>query len=521
MTTLEKDSGIPPDAYPVRTLSLNVLGVICLVAIGYFVFSSRIGTIVGFGASMVAMLTLFTLLWPEITTLSIIFVLYTNFPVLASQFYGVPEPVAASFLLLLGLPMAIYILIRRESLRVDFPLGLMLVFLAELIASTFLAKDRSISMLWIAEYSCEGLGLYLLVINVVRNLRTLRRVVWVLIFAGSLLGGLSLFQQLTHSYDTQFGGLSQRTLKRETDDQLSNDDSSEVHRSDRADGPIGGPDRYAQIMVVLLPLALFRFWGEHSRSLRICAAAGAFLILCGVLLSYSRGAFLTLVLLFFILTYLGYVRPFQVLTSGLLFLLMVLMLAPAYLERMKTIQAVQGVASDEASEEPDASARGRLTEMLAAFTVFLDYPVLGVGPGQYTPFYSMEYQLNPDIAFRELPRNRRAHILYLGMAAETGVIGLTTFLGIVFVIIYRLCVARQHWAQSRPDLANMATGFCLSIIAYLACAVFLHLSYQRYYWLLLALAGAALQILYIEKQEEQVINAGLDDDGLMSNRYRC
>src|SRR2546429_9298197 len=32
-------------------------------------------------------------------------------------------------------------------------------------------------------------------------------------------------------------------------------------------------------------------------------------------------------------------------------------------------------------------------------------------------------------------------------------------------------------------------------MAYLTTALFLHLSYQRYYWLLLALAGATAQIL--------------------------
>ena len=32
-------------------------------------------------------------------------------------------------------------------------------------------------------------------------------------------------------------------------------------------------------------------------------------------------------------------------------------------------------------------------------------------------------------------------------------------------------------------------------MAYLTTALFLHLSYQRYYWLLLGLAGAAVHIL--------------------------
>jgi hypothetical protein len=49
--------------------------------------------------------------------------------------------------------------------------------------------------------------------------------------------------------------------------------------------------------------------------------------------------------------------------------------------------------------------------------------------------------------------------------------------------------------QSRPDLAAIATGFSLAIVAYLATGLFLHLSYARYFWLMLALGGAAAVVI--------------------------
>ncbi|MEK7727844.1 MAG: hypothetical protein AAB354_05480, partial [candidate division KSB1 bacterium] len=49
--------------------------------------------------------------------------------------------------------------------------------------------------------------------------------------------------------------------------------------------------------------------------------------------------------------------------------------------------------------------------------------------------------------------------------------------------------------------------FGLSLVCYLGTALFLHLSYQRYYWFLLALAGAALQILNKAMEREQNLAA--------------
>ena len=41
----------------------------------------------------------------------------------------------------------------------------------------------------------------------------------------------------------------------------------------------------------------------------------------------------------------------------------------------------------------------------------------------------------------------------------------------------------------------MATGFLLALTAYLTTGLFLHLSYARYYWLILALAGATAVVI--------------------------
>ena len=41
----------------------------------------------------------------------------------------------------------------------------------------------------------------------------------------------------------------------------------------------------------------------------------------------------------------------------------------------------------------------------------------------------------------------------------------------------------------------MSTGFFLALSAYLTTGLFLHLSYARYYWLILALSGATAYVV--------------------------
>ena len=440
------------------------------------------------------------LVWPELATLAVLFLFYTNLPTLATQLHGVPKFAAASFILLLALPLTHYVFFRREPLRADPVFLLMLGYLGGLLLSALFARDASIAAGRIQTFVLEGLILYWLIVNVIRRWAGLRRVIWTLLAAGALLGGLSLYQAVSGSYQQSFGGLAQREMRFE----MGRGDQSgivEFRVSNRAGGPLGDgdPNRYAQIMLVLLPLAMFQLRSAGSRRARMCAAGLGILILSGILLSYSRGAFVTLTGLLLAATFVRWMKPGHLLSSFLVAGILVALVAPTYYERIASVGAAASLVQDGNTAEADGSIRGRATEMLAALNVFIDHPVVGVGPGQYTPFYSMEYQQDSDIKFRDLRRNRRAHILYFELAAETGIIGLALFFSIVAVLLRELWRSRRFWASERPEFSDLATAFFLSICAYLGTAVFLHLSYERYYWLLIALAAAALQVLRSEE----------------------
>lgn len=486
--------------YFLAIISSAILGLLAVKINGLFVLV---------GIAVFAMIVI----KPEIATLYVIALLFTNIPALASQFHGVPKMVAGTFTLLLCIPLGVYIFARREKLKFDFIMILITLFLTVSIISSLFAIDKDIAIGWIVTLILEGLVLYFLIINVVRDLAVLKKVVWVMIISASLLGTLSLYQELSHSYKNDFGGLAQRNLEADSSPgDLNNSNKGAMHdrdnvrTMDRAGGPLGGPNRYAQVMLVVFFLALFQFWGVRKLNLRIPAALTLVLILSGVLLTYSRGAFVTLGLLLLLLAVMRYIKIYQIVGTVVILFVLISIASPGYMARMGSIGGIQGLFSKDSEQQPDAVTRGRTTEMLAALMAFLDHPLLGVGPGQYAPYYSMEYQMDPDIALRYISKSRRAHILYFELAAETGIVGFLLFMAIVSTLIYRLWFVRKRWRDTRPDLANIATSVMFGILAYLGTAVFLHLAYQRYLWLFLGIAGAVIHIeksLSREEGEEQ------------------
>jgi putative inorganic carbon (hco3(-)) transporter len=176
---------------------------------------------------------------------------------------------------------------------------------------------------------------------------------------------------------------------------------------------------------------------------------------------------------------------------------------PFLVERIATIRntAALGGTGDPLtrSTEADGALRGRTTLMLAAFNVFRDHPFIGVGPGQFPPFYSVAYSSEPDIKFRDMPdRAWRAHSLYLELAAEAGALGLTIFMLTVIVLLKRLWRLRLYWSQRSQAHADLATALFIALLTYLVSGTVQHLAYQRYFWFLVGAAGAAAHVLLAE-----------------------
>ena len=432
------------------------------------------------------------------------FVFYTNLAVVLARFHGVPQIIASSVAVLLFIPIIRALVVERQPLVVTPVLPLVFLFLGTLFLAGALSPEPAVVQHSIGLYLTEGLLLYLLVSNAVRTTHVLSWVLWTLILAGALLGALSIFQELTKSYANDYGGLAQvDQLARGGGFNISTDSAVKVLRP-RLGGPLGSENRYAQILAVVFPLALMRAFRDPLRSRRLAGAVASVLIAGGIFLTFSRGAAVAVALTIVLTLLLRELKLRNVLPAIAVMTALVFFVVPDYIIRLSSLEGVTQLSTTTANSSggPDAALVGRETENLAALQAFIDHPVTGVGPGVYFHEYSRDYANR--LGLRYLNSERRGHSLYLELAADTGIIGLSAFLAMVAVPLLLLFRHARYWRDRDPERAIIASSLLFALIAYLATGMFLHLSYQRYFWAVLALASAAIWVLGRDRDAEEL-----------------
>jgi hypothetical protein len=435
---------------------------------------------------------------PAAATWIAIFVLYTNVLVVAAQRGTLPAGASAILPLLLAVAVVHHLVIRRERIVLDRTFVLMLLLLSVHLMGAFLAEGYDTALNRIGVFASEGLLIYFLVRNAVRTLPGLRNAMWAALAGACLLAALTTYQAVTGAYEQDFLGMAQRDFALADEPTVYGE---EMTLEDRAGGPFNEPNRFAQVMLMTLPLALVFFMNARKRAVALTGAAMGLIVLGGIMLTYSRGAFVSMIGMAFLAMPFGLARPRRILPAVVVGALLAPIVVPGYADRIGSISDVMHLFGS-TPETPDPVTRGRTTEMLAALAAYTDHPIIGVGPGQYLPYHSVHYQSLPEINLREIALPRRAHDLYLEVAAESGTLGLLVFMLIPLLLMRDLDRLRRDLAGRRPELSRMAAGFFLVLIAYLGTGIFLHLAFERYYWLMVALTASAVSVLQRASKDE-------------------
>ena len=420
---------------------------------------------------------------PDIATVTTIAIIYSNAAVVLVRFHGAPVIVAAVVPLLLVVPLARDLIVRRLPVIAPPAMGWMVVLLGIYLVSALFSIDTKRSWDAVVVFVTEGFALYFLLINVIRTPETLRQVTWVLLSAGAVVASLSVHQVLTGNYDSNYFGFAQADTSIRTGVTTLTGDVLQP----RMAGSIGETNRFAQTMLMLVPLGIFRVFAERSLTLRVVAGVMTLALTLGVVLSFSRGGAVGLLALVIVLLVLRLIKIRHVL---LLVVVLVAILAvfPQYANRLTSLVAVSGLDSG-AATAVDNSLLSRATETLAAALVIVDHPVVGVGPSMFSYYYEQYANVVGILVRNDV--EREAHNLYLGIGAELGIPGLIAFLMVALLTVRSLLAARRASLVRRPDLERLTTPFLLALMTYYVTGMFLHLSFGRFYWIMLAVAGAA------------------------------
>jgi hypothetical protein len=420
-----------------------------------------------------------TLVRVEAGVLALIFVAYTRFSdVLLDR--GAPLSIAELLVLLIVLAFVLrWYLFDEEPQGWLRPALLLaaygLVGLASLLNAT--APDRAQGAL--LDYAQDAVIVLLIVAGLQRP-GALRHAVWALLGAGIFLGTLSVVQQMTGSFTTSFWGFSVAEL------QPIAGGTSDF----RIGGPMGSPNFYAMILVPLVPLAFDRLWHERRSLLRLLSAWALVVVLLSIVFTFSRGGFIALAVVLGLTLLRLRRRPWLLLGIGFALLLLLALLPATYQERLATISGV--VPQAESDVAVDDSLRGRTSELIVGWQMFVDHPLGGVGLDNYPEHYlSYSSQLGLDTRRTQ----RSPHSLYLEIASETGLVGIAVFLALLTGLFSGLTYAHRRLRQAgHQDEASLVVALAIGLTGYLVASLFLHAAYPRFFWTLAAIAFAAPQV---------------------------
>jgi putative inorganic carbon (HCO3(-)) transporter len=239
-------------------------------------------------------------------------------------------------------------------------------------------------------------------------------------------------------------------------------------------GMIGDNNGLALAMVMLVPMAwhsreLVRSWILKTVLLGITACAAATIIMTG-----SRGNSLALVVVVMALVLRSRQKTMALITMGLLVIPILALVGERYYERMATLRDVSA----------DASASSRLEFARAAFHMWQDYPVFGVGFGQQN--YRL---LATNYLTRTSTQSLVVHNTYLQTLVDSGIVALGLFLVLLFGSIWSLGRSARRIKPLRPDLVCCPRALQVSLIGFaVGCTFYSRPDFEIFY---IVLGGAA------------------------------
>ena len=130
---------------------------------------------------------------PEVATLVVLFLLYSNAAVVLVTRFGLPTFAGAIVPMILVVPLGYELLIKRRTVIITPAFPWICGFFLVQILGTLFARDIEGTAGNLVTFILEGIGLYLLVFNIVRTPSALRNAVWALLIVGAFLGGLSVY----------------------------------------------------------------------------------------------------------------------------------------------------------------------------------------------------------------------------------------------------------------------------------------------------------------------------------------
>jgi O-antigen ligase len=256
---------------------------------------------------------------------------------------------------------------------------------------------------------------------------------------------------------------------------------------------------YAILVLALSAFLLTSRFPKWVRNGALVSTAGLALL---IVITQSRGAFVGLIVAFGFMLVRSRSRA-RLIRFGALAALGIVLAAPgAVWDRFRNMKYL---LDTDTIGEADTSAEQRYVIMQIAATIARENMVTGVGLGAYSDAHGQYAEERQEWVFGR--GNRDAHNMYLNLAAETGIPGLTLFLSMLGSVLLRAMRTESALRARFPMEAEQLRILRFGLIAYLIAAIFGSFHRVSFLYLYLAVLWSAAQLF-----EQQLAAASPSDE---------
>lgn len=299
---------------------------------------------------------------------------------------------------------------------------------------------------------------YLIVFWGDRDPRFIQNLIWVLIIStaiSSLFGFYSIYK-----HGNPFSAFQDDSLIRVT-------------------GASGiSPNDYAYILFLPLSLTLGVIASKSSVPYRILATICAGAIVSSLFFTYSRSGIITFGFAFFILGCMMLKK-----LDARVFLLLPVLLVGGYLFMPDTVvERMSTLVNSLKGKHREVSLDRRKNYLRVGKAIIQEHPLTGGGLGSF-PILHADPKYQPAPVLYGLAR--MPHNLYLQVATETGLLGITLFLLPLIYLFIRMKQGLDHSPTFASSLLFAAA--MMAFLSSLLMGFFLHLLINKSFWITLAL----------------------------------
>lgn len=260
----------------------------------------------------------------------------------------------------------------------------------------------------------------------------------------------------------------------------------------RGNGMFGNTNDMALHVVTILPIAISFLFGSRGVIRKILFGTFAATMVAAIVLSYSRGAFVgMIVLLIFMALKLARQHRVAIALAVMGLGAATLLLAPDnYGSRLLSIFMP--------SLDPGGSADARRDELFRSLYLAIRHPLLGIGMGNYRPFMSNRGQVT--------------HNAYTQVAVEMGMTALVCYTLFIVTPLRKLGqIARETFAtRGNSRYYYLSVGLQASLLGFMVSSFFLSVAYFWYAYYLVGYAVCLRRLYEAETGKEVVVESRRD-----------